>query len=132
MINSTYLYSFFLLFGFGSIFYFFLNFRSGKNEINNKILLKNLLEGLDMEVPDELKTLDNSSTDPQNLSQVVFECNLMSQFNFDDTETSGIWWSTNVSIRDLCVELKADTSCGDSEIVELLRSIAKSIEVNGL
>ena len=132
MINSTYLYSFFLLFGFGSIFYFFLNFRSGKNEINNKILLKNLLEGLDMEVPDELKTLDNSSTDPQKLSQLVLECNLMSQFNFDDTETSGIWWSTNVSIRDLCVELKADTSCGDSEIVELLRSIAKSIEVNGL
>ena len=56
----------------------------------------------------------------------------MSQFNFDDTETSGIWWSTNVSIRDLCVELKADTSCGDIEIAELLRSIAKSIEVNGL
>ena len=56
----------------------------------------------------------------------------MSQFNFDDTETSGIWLSTNVSIRDLCVELKADTSCGDSDIVELLRSIAKSIEVNGL
>ena len=68
MINSTYLYSFFLLFVFGSLFYFFLNFRSVKNEINNKILLKNLLEGLDMEVPDELKTLDNSSTDPQKLS----------------------------------------------------------------
>ena len=68
MINSTYLYSFFLLFGVGSLFYFFLNFRSGKDEINNKILLKNLLEGLDMEVPDELKTLDNSSTDPQKLS----------------------------------------------------------------
>ena len=56
----------------------------------------------------------------------------MSQFNFDDTETSGIWWSTNVSIRDLCVELKDDTSCDDSEIIELLRSIAKSIEVSGL
>ncbi len=56
----------------------------------------------------------------------------MSQFNFDDTETSGIWWSTYVSIRDLCVELKDDTSCCDTEIVELLRSIAKSIEVNGL
>ena len=56
----------------------------------------------------------------------------MSKFNFDDTETSGIWWSTNVSIRDLCVELKADTSCGDSEIVELLRSIAISIEESGL
>ena len=68
MINSTYLYSFFLLFGFAFLFYLFLNFRSGKNEINNKILLKKLLEGLDMEVPDELKTLNNSSTDPQKLS----------------------------------------------------------------
>ncbi len=56
----------------------------------------------------------------------------MSTFNFDDTETSGIWWSTNVSIRDLCLELKEDTSCEDTEIVELLRSIAKSIEINGL
>ena len=132
MINNTYLYSFFILFALGSLFYFFLNFRSGKSEINNKILLKNLLEGLEMELPDELKALDNSSTDPQKFSQLVLGCNLMSKFNFDDTETSGIWWSTNVSIRDLCVELKADTSCGDSEIAELLRSIAKSIEVNGL
>ena len=56
----------------------------------------------------------------------------MSNFQFDDTETSGIWWSTNVSIRDLCLELKQDTTCEDSEIVELLRSIAESIEVNGL
>ncbi|WP_187152565.1 hypothetical protein [Prochlorococcus marinus] len=56
----------------------------------------------------------------------------MTQFQFDDSETSGIWWSTNVSIRDLCVELKEDTSCNDNEIVELLRSIAKSIELNGL
>ena len=56
----------------------------------------------------------------------------MSKFSFDDTETSGIWWSTNVSIRDLCVELKDDTSCDDNEIVEFLISIAKSIEVNGL
>ena len=56
----------------------------------------------------------------------------MSNFDFDDTETSGIWWSTNVSIRDLCIELKDDTSCDDSEIVELLKSIAKSIEANGL
>ena len=68
MINSTYLYSFFILFALGSLFYSYLNFRSGKSEINNKILLKNLLEGLDMEVPDELKTLDNSSTDPQKFS----------------------------------------------------------------
>ena len=56
----------------------------------------------------------------------------MSKFQFDDTETSGIWWSTNVSIRDLCVELKEDTSCNDNDIVELLISIAKSIEESGL
>ena len=56
----------------------------------------------------------------------------MSNFKFDDTETSGIWWSTNVSIRDLCLELKEDTNCDNSEIVELLQSIAESIDVNGL
>ena len=56
----------------------------------------------------------------------------MSKFEFDDTETSGIWWATNVSIRDICVELKEDSSCNDSDIVELLRSIANSIEDNGL
>ena len=68
MISSTYIYSFFIFFAICSIFYLFLNFRPGKNEINNKILLKNLLEGLDMELPDELKALDNSSTDAQKLS----------------------------------------------------------------
>ena len=56
----------------------------------------------------------------------------MPNFNFDDTETSGIWWSTNVSIRDICLELKEDTSCDDRDIVELLRSIAESIDENGL
>ena len=85
-----------------------------------------------MDLPDELKALDNSSTDPHKFSQYVYRINLMSKFSFDDTETSGIWWSTNVSIRDLCLELKEDTNCDDSEIVELLRSIAESIEVNGL
>ena len=56
----------------------------------------------------------------------------MSKFQFDDTETSGIWWSTNVSIRDLCTELKVDTNCSENDIVELLRTIANSIEHNGL
>ena len=56
----------------------------------------------------------------------------MSKFQFDDTETSGIWWATNVSIRDICLELKEDTSCNDADIFELLRSIANSIEDNGL
>jgi len=68
MINSTFLYSFFILISLCLIFYLFINFRPGKNETNNKILLKNLLEGLDMELPDELKALDNSSTDAQKLS----------------------------------------------------------------
>ncbi len=68
MIDSTYLYFIFIVFGIFSIFYLFFNFRTGKNEINNKILLKNLLEGLDMELPEELKALDNSSSDPQKLS----------------------------------------------------------------
>ena len=85
-----------------------------------------------MDLPDELKALDSSSTDPQKFSQCVIRFDLMSKFSFDDTETSGIWWSTNVAIRDLCLELKEDTSCDDSEIVELLRSIAKSIDINGL
>ncbi len=56
----------------------------------------------------------------------------MSEFNFDDTQASGIWWSTNVSIRDACAELKHDTSCDDKEIASLLRSIANSIESSGL
>ncbi len=68
MINSTYLYSFLVLFSFCTLFYLVLNFRGGKNEIKDKILLKNLLEGLDMELPEELKALDSSSTDTQKIS----------------------------------------------------------------
>tara|TARA_Y100001968_G_C18858816_1_gene481618 strand:+ start:275 stop:481 length:207 start_codon:yes stop_codon:yes gene_type:complete len=68
MINSTYLYFFSIFLVVSFLFYFFLNFRPGKSNTNNKLLLKNLLEGLDMELPEELKALDNSSTDPQKLS----------------------------------------------------------------
>ena len=50
------------------------------------------------------------------------------RFDWDDTNSSGIWWSTNVSIRDECILLKEDTDCEDSDIVELLRSIAQNIE----
>ena len=53
------------------------------------------------------------------------------RFEWDDTNSSGIWWSTNVSIRDECILLKEDTQCEDSDIVELLRSIAQNIEDNG-
>ena len=67
MVNNIYLYSFFIFLGIFSLLYIFFNFKPGRSEINNKILLKNLLESLDMELPDELKALDNSSTDPQKL-----------------------------------------------------------------
>ena len=68
MLNSTYLYFFFIFFSISILIYFIYNFRSGNNELNNKILLKKLLEGLDMELPEELKTLDTSSTDTKELS----------------------------------------------------------------
>ena len=68
MLNSTYLYFIFIFFSISILIYFIYNFRSGNNELNNKILLKKLLEGLDMELPEELKTLDTSSTDTQELS----------------------------------------------------------------
>ena len=54
------------------------------------------------------------------------------RFEWDDTNSSGIWWSTNVSIRDECILLKKDTQSEDSDIVELLRSIAQNIEDDGL
>ena len=75
---------------------------------------------------------DHGPTSIDNEERLTIVIFLMSKFNFDDTETSGIWWSTNVSIRDICLELKDDTKCDDGEIVELLRSIANNIEKNGL
>ena len=68
MIKTYYLYSFFVLSAISSIFYLFFYLRPGKNDNNNKILLKNLLEGLDMELPEELKALDESSNDVQKYS----------------------------------------------------------------
>jgi len=47
------------------ILFLFFIFKPNKNNISNKILLKNLLESLDLELPEELKQLDNSTTDPQ-------------------------------------------------------------------
>ena len=57
----------------------------------------------------------------------------MPNFSFiDDTETSGIWWSTHLAIKDALIELKNDTNCSNSEIVELLRNLAGSIQKEGL
>ena len=63
MINISYSYSFLILLVCLVIFYFIFNHRLGKSEINNKLLLKKLLEGLDMELPEELKALENTSND---------------------------------------------------------------------
>ena len=54
------------------------------------------------------------------------------RFEWDDTNSSGIWWCTFVSIWDDCILLKEDTECDDSDFVELVRIIAKYIEDNGL
>ena len=68
MINITYLYFFLSSLIVFSLLYIFFNLKPHKTDISNKLLLKNLLEGLDMELPDELKRLDTSSTDPQKSS----------------------------------------------------------------
>ena len=68
MININYLYSFIVLLPIGLLLYFTQNFRPNKHSLNNKILLKNLLEGLDLDIPEELKGLDSSTNDPQKLS----------------------------------------------------------------
>ena len=65
MLNSTYLNSFFILLVSCFLFYFVINYRLGKSDTNNKLLLKKLLEGLDVELPEELKALENSSNDSQ-------------------------------------------------------------------
>ena len=56
------------IFAIFALIFLIFNFKSNKTEISSKILLKNLLESLELELPDELKRLDNSSTDPQKLS----------------------------------------------------------------
>ena len=68
MINSTYLYFILLPIIVSLILYLVFNLKGNKTDINNKILLKDLLESFDLELPEELKRLEKSSTDPQNLS----------------------------------------------------------------
>ena len=63
MTNSTYIYLFFSCLAVSLLFFSFIYFKPSKNNLNNKILLKNLLESLDLELPDELKRLENSSPD---------------------------------------------------------------------
>ncbi len=40
-----------------------MNFRPSKSEMSNKLLLKNLLEGFDLELPEELKALETPSNE---------------------------------------------------------------------
>ena len=65
MINSSYLYLFPSSLGVFALLILLFSQKPNKTNINNKILLKNLLESFDLDLPDELKRLDNSSTDPQ-------------------------------------------------------------------
>ena len=66
--NSNYLYIFSTILTVLCLLYFYLNSKSNKNILSNKILLKNLLESLDLDLPDELKQLDSTSSDPQKSS----------------------------------------------------------------
>ena len=68
MINSTYLYLFFSSLAVFTLFYLLINFKSNKGHLSNKILLRNLLESLDLDLPEELKQLDNSSNHNRKLS----------------------------------------------------------------
>jgi len=65
MINSTYLYLLFSSIVVSFIIFIIFYYKNNKSNISNKVLLKNLLESLDLEIPDELKRLDNTSADPQ-------------------------------------------------------------------
>ncbi len=65
MINSTYLYLLFSSVVVSFIIFIIFYYKPNKSNISNKVLLKNLLESLDLEIPDELKRLDNTSADPQ-------------------------------------------------------------------
>ena len=68
MLTGIYLYLFFSFIAVLSLFLIVFNFKTSKDNINNKLLLKSLLENFDLELPEELKHIDNSSTDPQKFS----------------------------------------------------------------
>ena len=68
MINGNYLYIVLSSLVFSFVLFLFFNFKSNKSNLSSKLLLKNLLEGLDLELPEELKQLEKSSTDPQKYS----------------------------------------------------------------
>jgi hypothetical protein len=68
MITSSYLYLFSSILAVFMLLIIYFYFKQNNSLKNNKILLKDLLESFDLELPDELKRLDNPSTDPQKLS----------------------------------------------------------------
>tara|TARA_Y100001968_G_C19403840_1_gene742546 strand:- start:1156 stop:1386 length:231 start_codon:yes stop_codon:yes gene_type:complete len=68
MIISSPLYLSFSSIAVFTLLYLVFIFKPNKNHINNKVLLKNLLESFELELPEELKRLDNHSADPQEFS----------------------------------------------------------------
>ncbi len=55
-----------LLISFSALIYFLIT-KPFKSNLNNKILLKNLLENFDLDLPEELKGIDNTSPDSNKL-----------------------------------------------------------------
>ena len=51
-----------IIFLVSSFIIYLLNIKPYKNNISNKKLLKNLLEGFDLDLPDELKEINNRTT----------------------------------------------------------------------
>ena len=68
MTINTYLYIVITCLAVCASLFIYFNLKSNKNNENNKILLKNLLESFELDLPDELKRLDTSSTDSRKLS----------------------------------------------------------------
>ena len=68
MISNTYIYILISFLAVLAALLIYFNLKPNKNDINNKILLKNLLESFELDLPDELKRLDTSTTDSRKLS----------------------------------------------------------------
>ena len=68
MISNTYLYIIFTFLAVFAVVFIYFYLKPNKNNLNNKILLKNLLESFELDLPDELKRLDTPSADSRKLS----------------------------------------------------------------
>ena len=68
MIDSLYMYIILISFVLFALAFYLFSSRPYKTNLNNKILLKNLLESLDMDLPEELKGIDSPSPEAQKIN----------------------------------------------------------------